>query len=202
MKFLLATHNTKKCQELKRLLKPLGIDVLSGADIGVKLTDAEETGSDFEQNARIKAESGCRESGMPCIADDSGLMTDALGGAPGIFSARFAGEHGDDDKNIMKLLRELEGVPTEKRTARFVSAVCCIFPCGKCINSFGECRGTIAFEKRGNGGFGYDPVFLPEEIADGRTMAELTPEEKDSISHRKRALLCMAALLKEEIYDR
>jgi len=202
MNFLIATHNIKKRDELQRITGPLGIDVLLDKDIGIELTDVEETGSTFEENAFLKAESGCRESGMPCIADDSGLVTDALGGAPGIFSARFAGEHGNDDKNIEKLLAELKEVPGEKRTARFVSAACCVFPDGRRLLSKGECRGTIAYEKKGSGGFGYDPVFLPEDVIDGRTMAELTPDEKDAISHRRRALEGLASLIKEEMHDR
>jgi XTP/dITP diphosphohydrolase len=199
MNFLIATHNIKKRDELQRITGPLGIDVLLDKDIGIELTDVEETGKTFEENAFLKAESGCRESGMPCIADDSGLVTDALDGAPGIFSARYAGEHGNDDQNIEKLLSELKDVPAENRTARFVSAACCVFPDGRRMLSTGECRGTIAFGRRGSGGFGYDPVFLPEDIADGRTMAELTPGEKDTISHRRRALEGLAALIKEEI---
>lgn len=202
MNFLIATHNIKKRDELQRITRPLGIDVLLDKDIGIELTDVEETGRTFEENACLKAESGCRESGIPCIADDSGLVTDALGGAPGIFSARFAGEHGNDEKNIEKLLSELKDVPSEKRTARFVSAACCVFPDGRKVASTGECRGKIAFEKRGSGGFGYDPVFLPEDIMDCRTMAELTPDEKDAISHRHRALEGLASLIKEEMHDR
>ena len=126
MDFIIATHNLKKRDELQRILSPLGINVFTADEKGIVLTDAEETGETFAQNAFIKAESGCRESGMPCIADDSGLMVDYLDGAPGVFSARFSGEHGNDEKNNDKLLSLLEGVPYEKRTARFVSAVCCV----------------------------------------------------------------------------
>ncbi len=198
MNFLIATHNMKKRDELQRIMEPLGINVILDRDIGIELTDVEETGLTFKENARLKAESGCRESGMPCIADDSGLETDALGGAPGIYSARYAGEHGNDSKNIEKLLDELKDVTDDRRTARFVSAACCAFPDGRCIFSRGECWGKIAFAPKGNGGFGYDPVFLPDDIKDGRTMSQLTPDEKDTISHRQRALEGLAAQLKRE----
>ena len=196
MKFLLATHNKKKRAELARILAPLGVEVLTAEEAGVALTDVEETGETFEENAVLKAESGCRESGMPCVADDSGLSVDALDGAPGVYSARYAGEHGNDDKNIEKLLDALQDVPQEKRTARFVCTACCIFPDGTRILTSGECPGTIAFAGSGSGGFGYDPVFVPAE-ADGRSMAELADMEKDAISHRRRALEKLAAVLSE-----
>ena len=127
MDFLIATHNMKKRAELQRILSPLGVNVLTADEAGIVLTDVEETGTTFEENAFLKADSGCRESGMPCIADDSGLSVDALGGEPGVYSARYAGEHGNDDKNNRKLLEKLRDVPPEKRTASFVSAVCCVF---------------------------------------------------------------------------
>lgn len=117
----------KKRAELQRILSPLGVNVLTADEVGIVLTDVEETGTTFEENAFLKADSGCRESGMPCIADDSGLSVDALGGEPGVYSARYAGEHGNDDKNNRKLLEKLRDVPPEKRTASFVSAVCCVF---------------------------------------------------------------------------
>ena len=196
MKFLLATHNKKKRAELARILAPLGVEVLTAEEAGVALTDVEETGETFEENAVLKAESGCRESGMPCVADESGLSVDALDGAPGVYSARYAGEHGNDDKNIEKLLDALQDVPQEKRTARFVCTACCIFPDGTRILTSGECPGTIAFAGSGSGGFGYDPVFVPAE-ADGRSMAELSDMEKDAISHRRRALEKLAAVLSE-----
>lgn len=197
MKFLLATHNMKKRAELERILSPLGIQVFTAEEAGVELTDVEETGETFAENAILKAESGCRESSMPCVADDSGLEVDALDGAPGVYSARYAGDHGNDDKNIDKLLKALENVPSEKRTARFVSVACCMFPDGTQLLSRGECEGTIAFERSGHGGFGYDPVFLPVE-ADGKSMADLTDAQKDAISHRRRALEKMAQMLKEK----
>ena len=149
MDFLIATHNLKKRDELARILSPLGIRVLTAEEAGVALTDVEETGQTFEENAYLKAESGCRESGLPCIADDSGLEVDALGGAPGVYSARYAGEHGNDQKNNALLLKNLQAVPAQQRTARFVSSVCCVFPDGRQLTVRGACEGTIAFEPRG-----------------------------------------------------
>lgn len=196
MKVLIATHNLKKKAELQRILTPLGIEVVTADDIGINLTDVEETGTTFEENSLLKAQSGCDESGLPCVADDSGLAVDYLGGAPGVYSARYAGEHGDDEKNNDKLLRELDGVPLEKRTARFVSVVTCVFPDGQKIAVRGECEGKIAFERSGNGGFGYDPLFLFE---DGRSFGEFTAEEKDKVSHRGKALRLLADELEKMI---
>lgn len=196
MDFLIATHNMKKRDELSRILKPVGVRALLAEEAGVDLTDVEETGTTFEENAFLKAQSGCLESGMPCIADDSGLAVDALDGAPGVFSARYSGEHGNDDKNNELLLENLKDVPMERRTARFVSAVCCVFPDGRRITVRGECEGKIAFDLKGNGGFGYDPLFLPEGY-EGKTMAQLTPEEKDAISHRGKALRLLSKKLEE-----
>lgn len=188
MKFIIATHNLKKRDELQRILAPLSIEVLTAEEAGVELTDVEETGVTFEENARLKAVSGCQESKMPCIADDSGLEVDALNGEPGVYSARYAGEHGNDGKNIEKLLFNLKDVPEEKRTARFVSSVCCVFPDGRELTVRGTCEGKIAFEPQGNGGFGYDPVFL----YDGKSFGTFTAEEKDKVSHRGNALRKLA----------
>ena len=157
MKIIIATHNKHKLQEMSRILSPMGYEVVTDRDLGIELTDAEENGETFLDNARIKAESGCRESGLPCIADDSGLCVDALDGAPGVFSARYSGTHGDDDGNNRKLLSELEGIPTEKRTAHFACAICVSFPDGSEVTATGKCEGYIGYEKKGTNGFGYDP---------------------------------------------
>ena len=191
MDFLIATHNMKKRDELQRILSPLGVHVLTADEAGVVLTDVEETGTTFEENALLKARSGCKDGKMPCIADDSGLCVDALDGAPGVYSARFAGEHGNDDKNNEKLLSLLSDVPPEKRTARFVSTVACVFPDGRELVVRGECEGKIGYEKRGENGFGYDPLFYVGE----RTFAEFTPEEKDAVSHRGNALRALVKAL-------
>lgn len=184
MTFVIATHNAKKLKELKRILEPLGFDAMIRED----LPEVEETGTTFAENALLKAESACKVTGMPAIADDSGLMVDALDGAPGVYSARYAGEGATDKQRYEKLLSELEAVPEEKRTARFASAVCCVFPDGKVITAEGTCEGKIAYGPTGEGGFGYDPVFL---VGD-RSYAEMTAEEKDSISHRGLALSKLA----------
>ena len=193
MEFLIATHNMKKRDELYRILSPLGIDVKTSDQLGIEITDVEETGETFYENALLKAQSGCRESRMPCVADDSGLAVDYLVGAPGVYSARFAGVHGDDEANNQKLLKLLRDVPVEERTGRYVSVVCCVFPNGDIISARGTCEGYIGFEPRGNGGFGYDPLFVMGE----KTMAELTAEEKDAISHRGEATRLLAEKLKE-----
>lgn len=184
MKIIIATHNKHKLQEMSRILSPMGYEVVTDRDLGIELTDPEENGKTFLDNARIKAESGCKESGLPCIADDSGLCVDALDGAPGVFSARYSGVHGDDDGNNKKLLSELDGVPTEKRTAHFACAICVSFPDGSEVTATGKCEGYIGYEKKGTNGFGYDPLFM---VGD-RSLAEMTAEEKDAISHRGNAL--------------
>ena len=193
MDFIIATHNMKKRDELQRVLQPLGVNVYTAEQAGVILTDVEETGETFLQNAFLKSRMGCLESGMPCIADDSGLCVDALDGAPGVYSARFAGEHGNDDANIEKLLELLKDVPDEKRTAKFVSTVCCTFPDGREFSVAGECKGKIGYEKIGEGGFGYDPVFMYGD----KSVAQMTAEEKDKISHRGNALRALSKKLEE-----
>lgn len=193
MKFIIATHNMKKQAEMQRILSPLGVEVLTAEMAGVTLTDVEETGATFEENAVLKAENGCSESGLPCIADDSGLSVDFLGGEPGVYSARYSGKHGDDEANIQKLLKKLEGVPEEKRTARFVSVVCVCFPDGRKLTVDGKCEGKIGFEKHGDNGFGYDPVFMVGQ----KSFAELSADEKDKISHRGNALRKLAQVLPE-----
>ena len=198
MTFIIATNNPKKRIELERILAPLGIEAVTAKQAGVNLDDVEETGMTFEENAFLKAEAACKLSGMPAVADDSGLMVDALDGAPGVYSARYAGEGAADAQKIEKLLYNLKNITQEKRTARFVSAVCCLFPNGKKITVRGECEGTIAFAPMGEGGFVYDPVFI---TSSGKSYAELTAQEKDSISHRGNALSKLAEALKPVIKE-
>ena len=158
-----ASNNAGKLKELRRILERMGHEVKSLRELGIDL-DPEETGTTFAENARIKAEAFCKASGMPTVADDSGLCTDALHGAPGVYSARYAGHHGDDDANNAKLLRELADVPEEQRGAKFVSAVCFMLPDGRALEVEGECPGCIAFTlQNGDYGFGYDPLFIPDE---------------------------------------
>ena len=195
MDFILATNNMKKLAEMQRILSPLGINVVTAKMLGVTLEDVEEDGETFEDNAKLKARAACKEMNMPAIADDSGLCVDYLNGAPGIFAARFAGEHGNDEKNNDLLLEKLDGVPLEKRTAHYVCAICCTFPDGREIVVRGECNGVIGFERDGNEGFGYDPLFL----VDGKAFGRYTAEEKDKISHRGNALRLLTKELEKII---
>ena len=189
MKFIIATHNKKKLVELERILAPLGILVVTDKELGVVLDEVEETGKTFQANASLKARAACRQTGLPAIADDSGLVVDALHGAPGVYSARYAGENATDAQRIEKLLCNMKDIPKGERTARFVSNVFCVFPDGREFSVEGTCEGTIAFAPDGDGGFGYDPVFI---AAGGKSFARLTAEEKDSISHRGGALRALA----------
>ena len=209
MKFIIATHNLKKLEELKRILTPLGIEAVTDKDLNIVLDEVEENGTTFKENAALKARSACRQTGLPAIGDDSGLVVDALHGAPGVFSARYAGENATDEQRIEKILNQMKDVPKEKRTAHFVSNVCCVFPNGKEFSVEGICWGSIAIQPSGTGGFGYDPIFL----TDGKnTFADLTAEEKDKISHRGKALRAFSEELPkwlneskidlEKIYDK
>lgn len=171
MKFVIATHNPGKVVEFKRILEPMDIEVVMA-----ELSEPEETGKTFGENAFIKARAACEETGLPAVADDSGLCVDFLDGAPGIYSARFA----EPGKRRLTVLEKLKDVPVEKRGAHFVSAVCAVFPNGDRIDAEGKCYGVIAFESRGENGFGYDSIFEQE----GRTFGEMSNEEKDARSHR------------------
>lgn len=183
--FIIATHNKKKLAELARILSPLGIEAKTAEQVGFELDEPEETGTTFEENAYIKAAAAMASTGMPAVADDSGLEVDALGGAPGVYTARYgAPEAKTDEDRYMHLLDEMQNVPAGKRSARFVSAVCCVFPDGEKITVRGTCEGHIAFAPQGTGGFGYDPVFM---VGD-KTYGELDAAEKDRISHRGQAL--------------
>ena len=182
-KFVLATHNPGKLKEMAGILEKFGIEVVMPADLGVDV-DVEETGTTFVENAMLKAKAICAASGLPAIADDSGLCVDALNGAPGVYSARYGGEGLDDPGRYRLLLNNLRGMGT--RAAHFACAVACAFPNGDEITAEGRCDGAIAFAPMGEGGFGYDPVFLVPEKR--KTFAQMTAEEKAEISHRGRAL--------------
>ena len=184
IEFLIATNNSKKLIEIQRILAPLGIRPVTAAEKGVDLGDVVEDGSTFAENAYIKARSAYERSGMPVVADDSGLCVDALDGRPGIYSARYAGDHSPYEVKINSLLDELKNVPDNERTAHFTCSVCCILRSGGVICVEGRCDGVIAREPSGSGGFGYDPVFY----VNGKSFASLTAEEKDSLSHRGNAL--------------
>jgi len=193
--FLIATHNLKKREELQRILAPLGVRVLLADEIGVDLVEAEETGTTFYENAKIKAASGCKDSSLACIADDSGLVVDALDGRPGVYSARYGGEDLPYPEKMAMLVKELDGVPTEKRTARFVSCVVCVFPDGSELVAEGKCEGYIGYEPKGDNGFGFDPIFYTEN----GSFAELSAEQKDAISHRGNALRSFSEKLAEKL---
>lgn len=183
MKVVLASHNKKKMVEMRAILSRIGVEVISQAEVGLDL-EPEETGTTFEENARIKAKAVMEASGLPAIADDSGLMVDALGGEPGVYSARYGGEGLDDTGRWQLLLKNMAG--QTNRACKFVSVICCAFPDGTELMARGECPGVLAQGPSGDGGFGYDPIFYLPQL--GKTMAQLTPEEKNQISHRAQAL--------------
>ncbi len=191
MTFLLASNNAGKLAEMQAILSELGIDVISLKQAGV-VSDAEETGTTFYENARIKATDAMTISGMPALADDSGLMVDALGGAPGVWSKRYGGEGLDDDGRNALLLQRLDG--EEHRAAKFVSSIVCVFPDGHVVSAEGVCPGEILHAPRGDGGFGYDPIFLVSGTY--KSMAEMTQAEKNTVSHRGHALRAFAPKLK------
>lgn len=196
MKFVIATGNSHKVEEFSRMLKrlseqsdsPRDLYAVSAKELSIDMDKAVENGQTFEQNALIKAKYACKQSGLAAFADDSGLCVDALCGRPGIYSARYADT---DDERIARLLRELDGVEEKDRSAKFVSAIACVFPDGRQFTVRGETFGRIAFEKEGEGGFGYDPVFL----YGGKSFGKMTGEQKDAVSHRGKALdKCLAEL--------
>ena len=190
MKLLIASNNKKKINELKDILKD-SFEVISLREAGVE-SDPEENGDTFEENARIKAINGMKASGLPCIADDSGLAVDELEGAPGVHSHRYAGEDSTDEQNNELLLKNMENI--DNRSARFISAICLVYPDGREISCTGECRGEILREPRGENGFGYDPLFFVKEY--NKTFAEISGEIKNKISHRAKALDKFKELIK------
>lgn len=192
MKLVLASSNPGKVREMAQHLAGLGLEVVSLAELGA--AQIPETGKTFRENAELKAVAAAKATGLWALAEDSGLEVDALGGAPGVYSARYAGEGADDEENNRKLLRELEGVEWPRRTARFRTVMVLASPRGEVWAVEGACEGIIVHEPRGSGGFGYDPLFWAPEL--GKTFAEASPEEKDRVSHRGRALRQMIALIR------
>lgn len=189
---IIATHNPGKVKEFKEILEPRGYDVKSLAEIGFT-EEIEETGHTFEENAILKAEAVAKAVNKMVIADDSGLSIDNLGGRPGVYSARYAGEQKDDQANIEKVLSELKGIEKEQRTARFRCALAVSIPREETKTVEGHVEGYIAEEPRGEYGFGYDPIFIVKDK--DKTMAELTSDEKNKISHRADALKKLSKLL-------
>ena len=183
---VVASRNRHKIEEIQKIMDRFGYRVVSRDEAGVPDFEIEEDGLTFEENSFKKADEIMKVCGQITVADDSGLVVDALDGAPGVYSARFAGEDADDTANNRKLISLLEGIPKEERRARFVSVITLIFPDGKAIIARGECPGHIVTEARGRNGFGYDPHFVPTGFE--KTFAELTMDEKNKISHRAHAL--------------
>lgn len=194
MKFVLASHNKKKLRELGDILAGLGVEIVP---LPADAPEPEEDGGTFEANACIKARAAAVFTGLPAIADDSGLCVDALDGAPGVYSARYSG--GGDGENNAKLLREMEAVSDGQRTARFVCAIACVLPDGREFTVRGACEGVIARELSGDGGFGYDPLFYVPEY--DCTFGVLPADVKNRISHRAKALAAFAETLKNQIQE-
>jgi len=194
MKFVAATGNAGKLREFRAILGAMGFEVISAEEAGF-FDDVEETGTTFRENALIKARAVCVATGIAALADDSGLEVSALGGAPGVYSARYGGDQCKTDADRVILLLKNMAEKTD-RAARFVSYIACVFPDGRELVADGECAGEIAREPRGYGGFGYDPVFFLPEF--GKTMAEVSPETKNKISHRGVALENFSALLEKK----
>jgi len=199
-RILLATRNAKKLDELRRILAPLvQVEVIGLADVAA-YDEAPETGATFADNALLKAREAVKHTGLPAVADDSGITVDALNGMPGILSARWSGRHGDDDANTALLLGQLADVPDERRGAAFVCAAALVTPDGTEHVLERQWRGRIIHEKRGTNGFGYDPVFVPDGLE--LTSAELSPEEKDARSHRGQAFQALVPVVAEALNGR
>jgi XTP/dITP diphosphohydrolase len=190
VRLVLATRNEHKLRELAGLMRPLELEPLPA-----EVTLPPETGTTFADNALGKARAAAAATGRPSIADDSGIEAAELGGAPGVWSARYAGEDATDEENLAKLLREVP--PGGDARVTYVCAIACVEPGGREHVVHGRCEGHLTHEPRGSGGFGYDPAFVPDDYPDERTMAELSPEEKDAISHRGRAARELRRILVE-----
>lgn len=196
MKIVLATHNRGKIREFQKAFSEIGWEAVPIADVA-DVPDPDETGTTFEENALQKAHYYAKAVQMPVLSDDSGIIADVLGDRPGIYSAWYAGHHGDDEANNQKLIHDLAPYTGEARKGRYVCVVALVWPNGKELTAKGECEGIIRDFYKGNGGFGYDPLFyLPSY---GKTMAELPMEEKNKISHRGRALRSLLQKLKDEL---
>jgi len=194
--FVLATANPGKINEMREILSEFDINVATRKELGIDM-EVEETGSTFIENAMLKAAAICKAADLPAIADDSGLVIDALDGQPGLYSSTFGGEELNNEQRVTYLLKLMENM--EHRSAKFVCTIVCAFPDGSILSARGECNGSILTEPRGKGGFGYDPVFLPQGY--DKSMAELPADEKNRISHRGLALKEFAGLLRTELGD-
>ena len=192
MKFILASQNQHKLVEMQNILSAHGVEVVLQSELGLHV-EVEETGATFAENAMLKAKAVMAASGLPAIADDSGVCVDALSGAPGVYSSRYGGPELDDVGRYRLLLENMRGA--RDRTAHFTSAIACAFPNGDTIEAEGICPGMIAYAPQGDGGFGYDPVFFLPQLR--KTYAQLTPEEKAAVSHRGKALEVFDQKLRE-----
>lgn len=197
VRLLAATNNPHKLTEFRRILGPLGVDVVTPADLGISL-EVEENGATFAENAGIKARAFHEAGGLPALADDSGLVVDALGGEPGIYSARYGGPGLNDADRTALVLRRMEGIAGEQRTARFIAAIVLVAPGKEPLLFEGTVEGTIADRARGDNGFGHDPIFYYPPF--GCTFGEAAPEAKDSVSHRARALAALGHYLRQSEY--
>ncbi len=197
---IIASNNAHKVEEIRNALTFEGWNFMTLAEAGIE-SDPEETGTTFWRNAHIKAEAAHKLSGKAVLADDSGLVVDALHGEPGVYSSRYAGENATDEENNAKLLKELEGVGNMYRGARFVCEMCFIDEDGSEVNSRGEVHGMITFEPLGDNGFGYDPLFIPEDFEQRLTLAQVPQEKKNSVSHRGNALRQLREKLKTKGYS-
>ena len=197
MKFILASQNQHKLVEMQNILSAHGVEVVLQSELGLHV-EVEETGATFAENAMLKAKAVMAASGLPAIADDSGVCVDALNGAPGVYSARYGGPELDDVGRYRLLLENMRGA--RDRTAHFTSAIACAFPNGDTIEAEGNCPGMIAYAPQGDGGFGYDPVFFLPQLR--KTYAQLTPEEKAAVSHRGKALEVFDRKLREYLKDK
>ena len=196
MKVVLASKNQHKLVEMRAILGKLGIDVVLESELGVDV-EVEETGTTFEENSYLKAEAVMKATGLPALADDSGIAVDALNGEPGVYSARYGGDESLDDwGRLLLLLRNMEKIPDGQRTGRFVSVITLVYPDGRSVQARGEAEGEILPEAHGTGGFGYDPIFYFPPA--GKTFAELTAEEKNQVSHRANALRLFYEKMRKE----
>ena len=199
VQLVLATRNAKKLAELDRLLAGAGLDVeILGSAVFSDLPEIEETGSTFAENSLIKARAVAAHTGLIAIADDSGLCVDALNGQPGIYSARWAGEGATDESNLDLVLEQIRDVEPAHRTAHFACAAALVLPSGEEYVVHGQVNGVLLTQRRGEGGFGYDPIFLPDGF--DATTAEMTPEQKDAISHRGQAMRALVPVIQEHVH--
>lgn len=198
MKVVLASKNPHKLVEISRITEKFGFELVLQSELGVDI-DVEETGTTFEENSLLKAETVMKATGLPALADDSGIAVEALNGAPGVYSARYGFDESLDDwGRLQLLLKNMEAVPDDRRQAKFVCVITMVTPEGQCIQARGEVHGELTREPRGENGFGYDPIFYYPPM--GKTTAELSPEEKDKVSHRAKALTVFYDKLKEAGY--